>query len=90
MIIFSLALNLFTVPKLAKRILFGKDLHVVLLLSIIVHCKKLPSGTPQDVDKLLITKEAYWRAQLFSFSPFGLNKRLEFHSENRKHYFSTF
>ena len=27
------------------------------------------------IDKLLITKEAYWSAQLFSLEPFGLNKR---------------
>ena len=35
------------------------------------------------LDKLLITKEAYWSAQLFSLAPFGLNKRQEFHSTNR-------
>ena len=27
------------------------------------------------IDKLLITKEAYWSAQLFPLVPFGLNKR---------------
>ena len=35
------------------------------------------------LDKLLITKEAYWSAQRFSLAPFGLNKRQEFHSRNR-------
>ena len=39
-----------------------------------------------DTDKLLITKEAYLSAQLFSLAPFGLNKRREFHSKNRIHY----
>ena len=34
------------------------------------------------LDKLLITKEAYWSAQLFSLAPFGLNKRQEFLSRN--------
>ena len=33
--------------------------------------------------QLLITKEAYWSAQLFSLAPHGLNKRKEFHSKNR-------
>ena len=40
----------------------------------------------ENIKKLLITKEAYWTAQLFSLSPFGLNKRQEFHSKNRIHY----
>ena len=39
-----------------------------------------------NIDKLLITKEAYWSAQLFSLAPFGLNKRQEFHSKNRINY----
>ena len=43
-------------------------------------------NTSQDTKKLLITKEAYWSAQLFSLAPFGLNKRQEFHSKNRIHY----
>ena len=43
-------------------------------------------NTSQDTEKLLITKEAYWSAQLFSLAPFGLNKRQEFHSKNRIHY----
>ena len=37
----------------------------------------------EEIDRLLITKEAYWSAQLFSLAPYGLNKRKEFHSENR-------
>ena len=36
-----------------------------------------------EIDRLLITKEAYWSAQLFSLAPHGLNKRKEFHSRNR-------
>ena len=37
----------------------------------------------EEIDRLLITKEAYWSAQLFSLAPHGLNKRKEFHSKNR-------
>ena len=36
-----------------------------------------------EIDRLLITKEVYWSAQLFSLAPHGLNKRKEFHSRNR-------
>ena len=36
-----------------------------------------------EIDRFLITKEAYWSAQLFSLAPHGLNKRKEFHSKNR-------
>ena len=35
----------------------------------------------EEIDRLLITKEAYWSAQLFSLAPHGLNKRKEFHSK---------
>ena len=38
------------------------------------------------LENTLITKEAYWSAQLFTLSPYGLNKRQEFHSKNRIHY----
>ena len=37
----------------------------------------------EEIERLLITKEAYWSAQLFSLEPYGLNKRREFHSKNR-------
>ena len=36
----------------------------------------------EEIDRLLITKEAYWSAQLFFLAPHGLNKRKEFHSKN--------
>ena len=39
-----------------------------------------------DIEKLLITKEAYWSSQLFSLAPFGLNKRQEFRSKKRINY----
>ena len=42
-----------------------------------------------QVDKFLITKEAYWSAQLFMLTPHGLNKRREFHSKNRIHFNSS-
>ena len=36
-------------------------------------CKQF--NPTSNIEKLLITKEAYWSAQLFSLAPFGLNKR---------------
>ena len=36
--------------------------------------------------KILITKEAYWMAQLFCVFPTGLNKRFEIHSNKRINY----
>ena len=45
---------------------------------------QIRTGSNDDTDKLLITKEAYWSAQLCSLVPFGLG--LEFHSKNRIHY----
>ena len=66
---------------------------------VAVHFNKIPHSlddfefqcidqvqAPNDSDKIdrfLITKEAYWSAQLFSLAPHGLNKRKEFHSKNR-------
>ena len=47
---------------------------------------QIRNSASEDTEKLLITKEAYWSAQLFSLAPFGLNKRQEFHSKNRIHY----
>ena len=46
---------------------------------------QIRTSTNHDTDKLLITKEAYWSAQLFWLAPFGLNKRQKFHSKNRIH-----
>ena len=42
---------------------------------------QIQTSTSENTDNLLIMKEAYWSAQLFSLSPFGLNKRQEFHSK---------
>ena len=41
---------------------------------------------PVHLDQLLLTKEAYWMTQLFTFNPHGLNKRREFRSKNRINY----
>ena len=38
------------------------------------------------IDRLLLTREAYWTAQLCTLNPHGRNKRREFRSKNRVPY----
>ena len=45
-----------------------------------------PKTDPDRIEKKLITKEAYWMAQLFCVFPNGLNKRFEIHSIKRNNY----
>ena len=59
----------------------GKPFHNTLPLPTIDQVQA-PNNS-DEIDRLLITKEAYWSAQLFSLAPHGLNKRKEFHSINR-------
>ena len=76
--------------------------YIYIYIYIAVHFNKIPhtlddfsfqcidqvqaSCNSDEIDRLLITKEAYWSAQLFSLAPHGLNKRKEFHSKNRTCY----
>jgi len=64
---------------------FNRTQHV--LSDFTFQCiDQIQTSTSENTEHLLITKEAHWSAQLFSLSPFGLNKRQEFHSKNRIHY----
>ena len=66
----------FARPKTGKRFRFYKE--------ILEKVASIPIAFKTTiVIRLLITKEAYWSAQLFSLAPYGLNKRREFHSKNR-------
>ena len=47
---------------------------------------QIKTSKSENTENLLITKEAYWSAQLLSLSALGLHKRQEFHSKNRIHY----
>ena len=59
-----------------------------LFITIVLHmlCKILHPDDPDGIEKILITKEAYWMAQLFCVFPNGLNKRFEIHSNKRINY----
>ena len=52
-------------------------------VSFIVIEKITSQRDAAHIDRLLLTREAYWTAQL---SPHGLNKRREFRSKNRVRY----
>jgi len=36
-----------------------------------------------NIEDIVLNREAYWCTQLFTYQPFGLNKRLEFNSSRR-------
>ena len=57
--------------------------HDISEISFIVIEKITSQGDAAYIDRLLLTREAYWTAQLCTLSPHGLNKRREFRSKNR-------
>lgn len=49
-------------------------------------CIEAITCVDHNIDQVLINREAYWTAQLFTLNPFGLNKRQERKSKNRIQY----
>ena len=45
--------------------------------------EKIVNDTTDDMDKVLLTRGAFWCTQLCTLQPYGLNKRSEFNSKNR-------
>ena len=41
------------------------------------------------LEQLLLTREAYWTAQLFNLNPHGFNERREFRSKHRINYYNS-
>ena len=60
---------------------YNKSLHVLKYFTFQCIDQVESASAAENLDRLLITKEAYWSAQLFSLPPYGLNKRQEFHSK---------
>ena len=62
---------------------FYNSLHALSDFSFQCFDQVFVTDSNENLVKLLITKEAYWNAQLFSLARFSLNKRQEFHSRNK-------
>ena len=60
--------------------------HNISEINFIVIEKVTSQGDTAHTDRLLLTKEAYWAAQLCTLSPHGLNKRRKFRFKNRVRY----
>ena len=65
---------------------YNGSLHVMQDFTFQCIDKVDPKTNPDRIEKILITKEAYWMAQLFCVFPNGLNKRLEIHFNKRIKY----
>ena len=65
---------------------FNCTKHEISEINFIVIEKITSQGDAAYIDRLLLTREAYWTAQLCTLSPHGLNKRREFRSKNRVRY----
>ena len=65
---------------------YNSSPHVVHVFAFQCIDKVYPKPDPDRIEKILITKEAYWKEQLFCIFPNGLNKRLEIHSNRGINY----
>ena len=65
---------------------FNCTKHEISEISFIVIEIITSQGNAAHIHKLLLTREAYWTAQLCTLNPHGLNKRREFRSKNRVSY----
>ena len=62
---------------------FNKSSHVLSDFSFIIIEQISNLSDDNSIDERLLTREAYWSAQLYTLQPYGLNKRSEFSSRNR-------
>ena len=60
--------------------------HEISEISFILIEKITSQGDAAHIDRLLLTREAHWTAQLCTLNPHGLNKRRDFRSKNRVRY----
>ena len=65
---------------------FNKSSHVLFDFSFTIIEQISNLGDDNSIDERLLTREAYWSAQLCTLQPYGLNKRSEFNSRNRIRY----
>ena len=62
-------------------ILTKKEQHMYDFEFIVI--EKFVDYTVNNMDKVLLTKEAFWCSQLCTLQPNGLNKRFDFNSKYR-------
>ena len=62
-------------------ILAKKEQHMYDFEFIVI--EKFVDYTVNNMDKVLLTREAFWCSQLCTLQPNGLNKRSDFNSEYR-------
>ena len=62
---------------------FNKETHVLSDFDFVIIEQICNSSDNNSLDDRLLTREAYWNAQLSTLQPYGLNKRSEFNSRNR-------
>ena len=65
---------------------FNKSSRVLSDISFIIIEQISNLSNNNSIDECLLTREAYWSAQLCTLQSFGLNKRSEFNSRNRMRY----
>ena len=64
---------------------FNSSLHNLADIKFIV-IEKVNCENEEDLDSKLLSREAYWTAQLFTLNPHGINKRNELNSRKRINY----
>ena len=67
---------------------FNNSEHEISQINFIVIEQIRSFENSLHLEQLLLTREAYWTAQLFTLNPHGLNKRREFRSKHRINYYN--
>ena len=67
---------------------FSDSEHEISLINFIIIEQIRSFENSLHLERLLLTREAYWTAQLFTLNPPGLKKRREFRSKHRINYYN--
>ena len=81
MYIFLITIKLISEISCSIQLKWTATSHIFIVIE-----KITSQGDAAHIDRLLLTREAYWTAQLCTLHPHGLNKRREFRSKNRVRY----
>ena len=65
---------------------FNKETHVLSDFGFVIIEQIRNFSDQNSLDDRLLTREAFWSAQLCTLQPYELNKRSEFNSRNRIRY----